>query len=312
MATDNKYYQQAQQQYDPGYNNKVTALKNQLAQQQQGLEQQKGGINANYDQQVGNANLNNNMNKNNVSNAMLGRGIGNSSIAVSGLAEQDAKNTRIIGNIEQGRLSDLNNIDQQKQLLAQNMENTLGQMAGNREDELWALARQLEDRDWDKNFKNQGLELQKQAQAYEKQYKDASLALQREQMKAEMGYKNNVLAMQREAQQAEMAYKNSLLAMQQEEAKNKVSQYDMAGLSSLDALMNNSELSLDQKYDGLQNFNNIYGGVSAMSNSSSSANKLLEQLNKTTNKYPNKITGDTSRRYNYESVSLRDAFNRIK
>lgn len=154
------YKQQAQQQYDSGYNQKVQALKNQLASQQQSLEQQKGGINQNYDISVGNANLNNRMNKNNVSNTMLGRGLGNSSVAVSGLAEQDAKNTRIIGNIERSRLSDLNNIDAQKALLAQNMEATLGQMAGDREDAIANLARQLESEQWQRDFQERQLSQQ--------------------------------------------------------------------------------------------------------------------------------------------------------
>ena len=93
MATTNntQYYDQAKQQYDTTYNSKVQALKNQLAQNQQNLEQQKGGVNNNYDYQVQNQNLSNKLNKNTVSNTMLGRGLSNSSIAVSGIAEQDAR-----------------------------------------------------------------------------------------------------------------------------------------------------------------------------------------------------------------------------
>ena len=41
MSIDSKYYTQAEQQYNPSYNQKVTALQNQLAQNQQNLEQQK-------------------------------------------------------------------------------------------------------------------------------------------------------------------------------------------------------------------------------------------------------------------------------
>lgn len=172
------YYSQAQQQYDQSYNKKVEALKNQTAQNQLNLEQQKGGINANYDQQVGNQNLNNKKGKNNMSNTMLGRGLGNSSIAVSGLAEADQINNRLVGQINDARKGDLNNIDQQKALLAQNMNNMLGQMSADREDGIWALANQMEDRAFDKNFKNQ------------------QLAFQREQMMAEQAYKQQQLAMQ--------------------------------------------------------------------------------------------------------------------
>ena len=63
MDANNKYYQQAQQQYNPTHNLKVDALKNQLAQNQQSLDQQKVGINNNYDLQVNNQNLNNKLNK---------------------------------------------------------------------------------------------------------------------------------------------------------------------------------------------------------------------------------------------------------
>ena len=134
MSIDSKYYTQAEQQYNPSYNQKVTALQNQLAQNQQNLEQQKVGVNANYDYQVQNQNLNNRLNKNNVSNSMLGRGLSNSSIAISGLAEQDAKNTRLVGDINRNRTAELNNIDQQKALLGQNYNNTLAQMEADKYD----------------------------------------------------------------------------------------------------------------------------------------------------------------------------------
>ena len=107
------YYNQARQQYDQSYNMKVGALKSQLANNQLALEQQKAGINANYDTQVGNQNIANVKAKNHFSNAMLGRGIANSSIAGTGLAEQDQINNRLIGQINAQRTGALNNIDQQ-------------------------------------------------------------------------------------------------------------------------------------------------------------------------------------------------------
>ena len=188
MST-NKYYQQAEQQYNPSYNGKVQALKNQLAQNQQNLEQQKTGINQNYDLQVNNANLNNRLNKNSVSNAILGRGLANSSIAISGLAEQDAKNTRIIGNIERGRLADLNNIDQQKALLGQNFNNTLAQMEADKLDAINALAMQLEDRDWNRDFQNRQLAQQYALAEMQKQYQYAQLAQAQKQFEAEQAWK---------------------------------------------------------------------------------------------------------------------------
>lgn len=196
------YRKQAQQEYDVGYNEKVQALKNQLAQNQQTLDQQKGGINANFDTQVANQNLSNKKSKNNLSNTMLGRGLSNSSIAVSGLAEADQINNRLVGQINTQRTGALNDIEQQKALLAQNMQGTLAGMSADRASAIEALARQLEDRAWDKDFKNQGL------------------ALQREQMLAEQAYKNASLAQQRELANAQMAWQREQAQMSQSKSKN--------------------------------------------------------------------------------------------
>lgn len=229
MASYNyeSYKQQAQQQYDPAYNAKVQALKNQLAQNTQALEQQKRGINSNYDLQVQNQNLNNKLNKNNVSNAMLGRGLSNSSIAVSGLAEQDAKNTRLVGNINRERTGALNDIDAQKALLAQNMNNTLAQMAGDRETEIMALARKLYGEDWDRG------------------YKDRTLAQQRELQQAQLAYQYSQLAQQRELQNAQMAFER-----EKYEAQNRpdISKYTDA----FGSIIGNNELSVDDKHTALK------------------------------------------------------------
>lgn len=188
MSIDSKYYTQAEQQYNPSYNQKVTALQNQLAQNQQNLEQQKVGINANYDYQVQNQNLNNRLNKNNVSNAMLGRGLSNSSIAISGLAEQDAKNTRLVGDINRNRTAELNNIDQQKALLGQNYNNTLAQMEADKYDAIMALAQQLEDRDWNRDFQNRQLAQQYALAEMQKEYQYAQLAQAQAQFEAQQAW----------------------------------------------------------------------------------------------------------------------------
>ena len=188
MSIDSKYYTQAEQQYNPSYNQKVTALQNQLAQNQQNLEQQKVGINANYDYQVQNQNLNNRLNKNNVSNSMLGRGLSNSSIAISGLAEQDAKNTRLVGDINRNRTAELNNIDQQKALLGQNYNNTLAQMEADKYDAIMALAQQLEDRDWNRDFQNRQLAQQYALAEMQKEYQYAQLAQAQAQFEAQQAW----------------------------------------------------------------------------------------------------------------------------
>ena len=212
MSIDNKYYTQAEQQYNPSYNQKVTALQNQLAQNQQNLEQQKVGVNANYDYQVQNQNLNNRLNKNNVSNAMLGRGLSNSSIAVSGLAEQDAKNTRLVGDINRNRTAELNNIDQQKALLSQNYNNTLAQMEADKYDAIMALAQQLEDRDWNRDFQNRQLAQQYALAEMQKQYQYAQLAQAQAQFEAQQAWNREQWQYQQQLAQAQQtdAFKNKI------------------------------------------------------------------------------------------------------
>lgn len=214
MVTD--YRKQATQEYDASYNKKVQALKNQLAQNQQILDQQKGGINANYDLSVANQNLANKKAKNNLSNTMLGRGLANSSIAVSGLAEADQINNRMIGNINRERTGALNDIEQQKALLAQNLQGTLATMSADREDAISALARQLEDRQWEKDFKNKSFEFQKDTELANRAFRDKSFNFQQESERANQAYRNSSLAMQREQMLAEQAYKNASLAQQRE------------------------------------------------------------------------------------------------
>lgn len=203
MATN--YKQQAQKEYDVTHNQKVQALKNQLAQNQQQLDQQKTGINANYDTQVSNQNLSNKKSKNNLSNTMLGRGLANSSIVTSGLAESDQINNRIVGQINTERTGALNDIEAQKALLAQNTNASISQMEADRLSAIEALARQLEDRDFEKNYKNN------------------TLALQREQMLADQQYKNMSLAQQKELANAQIAWQReqaqNQLALQQQKAQ---------------------------------------------------------------------------------------------
>lgn len=228
------YRKQATQEYDVGYNQKVQALKNQLAQNQQTLDQQKGGINANYDTQVSNQNLANKKSKNNLSNTMLGRGLSNSSIAVSGLAEADQINNRMVGQINTARTGDLNNIEQQKALLAQNLQGSLATMSADREDAIATLARQLEDRQFEKDYKNSGLALQRESMLADQQYKNASLAQQERLSNAQLAWNRenaaNQLAWEREKYASSQsatnndAYNLYLTALSETQGNNALSQ----------------------------------------------------------------------------------------
>ena len=216
MAVDQKYIDQATSQLTPTHNSQVTSLKNQLAQNQLALDQQKNSVNANYDLNVQNQNLNNRLNKNTVSNAMLGRGLANSSIAISGLAEQDAKNARVQADIERNRVNDLGNIDANKALLEQNTNNTIGQMDRDLQDKILALAMQLEDRQWEKDFKDKGYQLQLDQFNYDKLYKDQQLQFSKDQFEYDKLYKDQQLQMQQQAQTYDQQYKDKLFEQSQQ------------------------------------------------------------------------------------------------
>lgn len=141
------YKQQAINQYDPIYNNKVTNLKNQLAQNIASLQNSKIGINRNYDNQI---NKNNNYIKgtqNQISNMTLGRGLGRSTIATSGIAEQANIGARMNNETNYARAQDLSAVDNQIATLEQNTNNILTTMANDREKEIMDLARQLMEKD---------------------------------------------------------------------------------------------------------------------------------------------------------------------
>ena len=181
-----QFIDQAQKQYDVGYNAKVQAYKNTLADTLSALEGQKVGINANYDKQVQGQNLNNQLNKNNTSNAMLGRGLNNSSIAVSGLAENDAKNTRLVGDINYARTNALGQVEESKAQAQRNMNGTLGQLSASREDAIQALANQLQSEQWEKDYKNQQLALERQNAQASQAYQYAMLDFEKQKYAKEM------------------------------------------------------------------------------------------------------------------------------
>ena len=253
MATN--YQQQASEQLQSEYNQKKTALKNQLAGNLQSLETQKTGINNAYDKQVANQQLQNKLNKNSVSNAMLGRGLGNSSIAVSGLAEQDAKNTRLIGDINSNRTSALSDIEAQKALMNQNYNNEIAQMEADRLSAVRTLAYQLEDRQFEKDYKNQQLDLQRQAQKATEAYQNAYLALQRENAQQEYAYKNASLAQQSAYQNASLAWQKEQFAQQMAYKQSQRNASNRAGanqafssfLSSYGDIMADTSLSGKEK-----------------------------------------------------------------
>lgn len=271
----NNYYNQAQQQYDVSYNQKVQNMKNQLAQNQLALEQSKGGVNQNFDHQVGQQNLSNKIGKNNMSNSMLGRGLGNSSIAVTGLAEADQINNRKVGDINMNRTNALNDIEAQKAMLAQNTNNTLAQMGADREDAIQALARQLEDRQWDKDFKNNQFSWQKEQGLADRAYKDKQLAMQQQAQANEMAYKNAMMAFEREK------YSNA----QKQQEKYKINQYSDTSMQTLDLMMNDSKLSANDQLTYIKNEMGKYDGVEGFEAYNRELQRHYDRLNRSSPQY---------------------------
>jgi hypothetical protein len=177
------YYEKAQQQYDPSYNAKRTALLNQLASNQQAIDGQVTGVNQNYDGAVSKQNLNNVKAKNNLANTYLGRNLTRCTSQFSALGEADQINNRRVGEINTERTGALNNLAAQRALIEQNTNNTLGTMAGDRESSIWSLANQLEDRDFSKGIQQQQLEIQRAAQAAEQAYREKQLAFEMQKYK---------------------------------------------------------------------------------------------------------------------------------
>jgi DNA repair exonuclease SbcCD ATPase subunit len=169
MATAKDYLGQAEQELSGQYNSKMEQLKSNLASQLANYETSKGTINQNYDKQVDNQNLQNTLSENNFSNTMLGRGFGRSSMVTTGLAGMDDKNTRLVGNINANRTSELNNVNNQ----ITNANNTYASSLKSLNDEKGAaiqqLARQLEAQAWERAYQERQLELQRQQVEAQKQ-----------------------------------------------------------------------------------------------------------------------------------------------
>lgn len=156
------YNKLAAQQYDPGYNEKVTALKNQLADQLNAYDASKTGINTNYNTQVNNQNLANTGSKNNFSNALLGRGIARSTVATSGLAGLDAQNNRLVGDINTARTEALNDVETNKTAAQKSYNTTVAGLNADRLTAIADLARQLKQTDLDNAYRQQQLAQEKE------------------------------------------------------------------------------------------------------------------------------------------------------
>lgn len=149
----NAYTEDARQQFEPTYNQKVQLLKNQLAQNVTNLENSKLGVNQNFDQQITKNNRYIKGNQNRFSNMTLGRGLGRSTIATSGIGEMSNIGARMNDETNFKRTQELGNIDNNIATEKNNMQNRLTQMDIDKQDQISALAKQLMKEDKDEQWK---------------------------------------------------------------------------------------------------------------------------------------------------------------
>lgn len=157
MAGAADYVKQATAQYDPTYNTKVNNLKNTLASNLAGYDQQKVAANSTYDKQVDSQNVNNQLAQNTYDNQMTKRGLDFSTIASSGMSGLQDKNTRLVGNINTDRTNYIAGIDQAVAGANVNYNNQLNTMASDRDSQIQTLAQSLYDSEWQKQFQQQQL-----------------------------------------------------------------------------------------------------------------------------------------------------------
>ncbi|MGL5352141.1 MAG: hypothetical protein ACRDA5_02300 [Clostridium sp.] len=182
MGVDQRYVDEASKQYDPQYEARKRALENGYNSNVNDLNNSKTGINANYDTRVKGQNLQNTVNKNNMSNGMLGRGMGRSSIATSGLTGLDTGNTRVLGEINNARTGELNNVDNSIANLKVGLTNSFLGLDAEKMGAINQLAMQLRDKAVEEGWKQKQFDFQQQQASAEAQYRNSQLALQRESM----------------------------------------------------------------------------------------------------------------------------------
>lgn len=143
------------------YDTQRQTMINNLARSQAGLDRQMTAANQNFNNRVKSQNLNNTLTKNNYNTSILGRGLEDSSIATSGLAGLDDKNTRLIGEIENDRTGALNGIEQQKTDAETEFNDNLAALEAKRQSDILEMARQMYQDDNSMYLDNQKLALDK-------------------------------------------------------------------------------------------------------------------------------------------------------
>lgn len=147
---EKNYQQLGQDRYKPIFEAQQNALQNRLDSGVRDLEGNIAGVNTEYDRAVQKQQEMNQMAKQNYNAETLGRGMGRSTVATTGLASMDARNERVTGDINMDRANTINSIHGKIQSLKEGIGREIGTLEGNRGILEAQYADQLEDRDYGK------------------------------------------------------------------------------------------------------------------------------------------------------------------
>lgn len=162
-----QHTKQAEQTLNPMYEGVKEALKQKLSNILAMLDMQKENTNQMYDETYKRQELANKKTLNNFNNSILSRGLGRSSIAVSGQAELEQIGNRNLADIEAKRNTALSQIEQQKVLKQQEVDSEIASLDKEKQTKILELARQLYNDELNKAYKEYGANVDKFKMQYD-------------------------------------------------------------------------------------------------------------------------------------------------
>ena len=224
LPTYNEQYQQkANQQLTPMYEGVQNTLKQKLANILAQLDMQKQATNAMYNETYSRQQLSNKKSMNNLNNSILARGLGRSSIAVSGQAEMEQIGNRALADIDTKRNMALSQLEQQKQLQTDKVNSEIASLEKEKQSKILELARTLYNEELNNAYKKYGAEVDNYKMQYQiwNDAKNTALDLYKSQIQQEQF--NKEYALKQEQFNKEYALKqeqfNKEYALKQQQLK---------------------------------------------------------------------------------------------
>ena len=181
MAIDKAYLEEAKQMLSGGMEAQKIQLQNSLAQNMQGLEGQKAGVNQNFDRQLEQNAINTTNAQNQYLNNSLARGLGRSTIATSGAAGIKDSGNRIANNVNTDRTNALGDIEAQKVKLTEALQSSLLGLQSNFDSQALTLAQQLEEAAYNRQYQSDQFAYQKEQDAIANAMAQAKFDYQKQQ-----------------------------------------------------------------------------------------------------------------------------------